>query len=114
MAFALAIVLLCVSARAVDASKKSEVTPVQKVVQLMEGMLEKGKKEKHGEQVQFASYKQEPVFLKRPACHSTCDPNPPHPPPACMTCRGRSCAQFFLTSSLIIRANSQDPSPDRE
>ena len=35
----------------------SEVTPVQKVVQLMEGMLEKGKKEKHGEQVQFASYK---------------------------------------------------------
>jgi len=36
----------------------AEVTPVQKVVQLMEGMLEKGKKEKHDEQVQFASYKQ--------------------------------------------------------
>jgi DNA repair exonuclease SbcCD ATPase subunit len=36
----------------------SEVTPVQKVVALMEGMLEKGKKEKHGEQVQFAAYKQ--------------------------------------------------------
>jgi len=35
-----------------------EVTPVQKVIQLMEGMLEKGKKEKHAEQVQFASYKQ--------------------------------------------------------
>jgi len=35
-----------------------EVTPVQKVVQLMEGMLEKGKKEKHDEQVQFAAYKQ--------------------------------------------------------
>jgi len=35
-----------------------EVTPVQKVIQLMEGMLEKGKKEKHGEQVQFAAYKQ--------------------------------------------------------
>jgi len=34
------------------------VTPVQKVIQLMEGMLEKGKKEKHDEQVQFASYKQ--------------------------------------------------------
>merc|ERR1719272_2448149 len=31
---------------------------LQKVVQLMEGMLEKGKKEKHDEQVQFASYKQ--------------------------------------------------------
>jgi len=34
------------------------VTPVQKVVQLMEGMLAKGKKEKHDEQVQFAAYKQ--------------------------------------------------------
>ena len=49
---ALALVLLCVSAHA------AEVTPVQKVVQLMEGMLEKGKKEKHDEQVQFAAYKQ--------------------------------------------------------
>merc|ERR1719324_256748 len=39
-------------------SSKSEVTPVQKVIQLMEGMLEKGKKEKHDEQVQFAAYKQ--------------------------------------------------------
>jgi len=46
------LVLLTVGVNAVD------VTPVQKVVQLMEGMLEKGKKEKHGEQVQFASYKQ--------------------------------------------------------
>jgi len=36
----------------------AEVTPVQKVIALMEGMLEKGKKEKHDEQVQFASYKQ--------------------------------------------------------
>merc|ERR1719387_2432595 len=36
----------------------AEVTPVQKVIQLLEGMLEKGKAEKHDEQVQFASYKQ--------------------------------------------------------
>jgi len=36
----------------------SEVTPVQKVIELMNGMLEKGKKEKHDEQVQFAAYKQ--------------------------------------------------------
>jgi hypothetical protein len=36
----------------------STVTPVQKVIALMEGMLEKGKKEKHDEQVQFAAYKQ--------------------------------------------------------
>jgi hypothetical protein len=34
------------------------VTPVQKVIQLLEGMLEKGKQEKHEEQVQFAAYKQ--------------------------------------------------------
>merc|ERR1740138_249724 len=34
------------------------MTPTQKVVQLMNGMIEKGKKEKHEEQVQFAAYKQ--------------------------------------------------------
>jgi len=36
----------------------SSVTPVQKVIQMMNSMLEKGKQEKHGEQVQFAAYKQ--------------------------------------------------------
>jgi cell division septum initiation protein DivIVA len=36
----------------------SKVTPVQKVLELMAGMLEKGKKEKHDEQVQYASFKQ--------------------------------------------------------
>jgi len=35
-----------------------EVTPTQKVVQLLEGMAAKGKEEKHAEQVQFAAYKQ--------------------------------------------------------
>jgi DNA repair exonuclease SbcCD ATPase subunit len=34
------------------------VTPVQKVIQLLSGMLEKGKQEKQEEQVQFAAYKQ--------------------------------------------------------
>merc|ERR1711933_427240 len=34
------------------------VSPVQKVIQLMEGMIAKGKEEKHKEQVQFAAYKQ--------------------------------------------------------
>merc|ERR1719160_1633885 len=42
----------------VAGAAKTEVTPVQKVIQLMNGMLEKGKKEKHEEQVQFAAYKQ--------------------------------------------------------
>jgi len=36
----------------------SKVTPVEKVIQLMQGMLDKGKKEKHEETVQFAAYKQ--------------------------------------------------------
>jgi len=36
----------------------TSVTPVQKVIQLLNGMVEKGKKEKHEEQVQFAAYKQ--------------------------------------------------------
>jgi hypothetical protein len=36
----------------------AEVTPVQKVIQLLDGMLAKGKAEKHDEQVQFATYKQ--------------------------------------------------------
>jgi len=40
------------------AATSSKVTPVQKVIALMNGMLEKGKKEKHDEQVQFAAYKQ--------------------------------------------------------
>jgi len=40
------------------AANGASVTPVQKVIQLLNGMVEKGKKEKHEEQVQFASYKQ--------------------------------------------------------
>merc|ERR1712072_1655613 len=48
---------LCLLALGVHGSNV-KVTPVQKVIQLLEGMLEKGKKEKHDEQVQFAAYKQ--------------------------------------------------------
>jgi cell division septum initiation protein DivIVA len=39
-------------------AQAAEVTPVQKVIQLLNGMMEKGTKEKHEEQVQFAAYKQ--------------------------------------------------------
>jgi len=46
------VALLCGAAQA------ETVTPVQKVIQLLNGMVEKGKKEKHEEQVQFAAYKQ--------------------------------------------------------
>jgi len=43
---------------AVQGREAVAVTPVQKVIQLMDGMLAKGKEEKHTEQVQFATYKQ--------------------------------------------------------
>merc|ERR1719161_1398485 len=39
-------------------SEGSKVTPVQKVLELMNGMLAQGKDEKHAEQVQFAAFKQ--------------------------------------------------------
>jgi len=55
---AIAFLLLCSSVSAANVASDSKVTPVQKVIQLLEGMLEKGKKEKHDEQVQFAAYKQ--------------------------------------------------------
>jgi len=49
-----------VAAAAFSGASASKVqdTPVQKVIQLMEDMVEKGKKEKHEEMVQFAAYKQ--------------------------------------------------------
>merc|ERR1719324_1984457 len=53
----LALVLCVVLATSVTADTTT-VTPVQKVIELLNGMLEKGKDEKHAEQVQFASFKQ--------------------------------------------------------
>jgi len=37
---------------------RAEVTPVQKVIQILGSMLEKGKKEKHEEEVRFAAYRE--------------------------------------------------------
>jgi prefoldin subunit 5 len=50
--------ILCVALTSWSRTIAEEVTPVQKVITLLSGMLEKGKKEKHDEQVQFAAYKQ--------------------------------------------------------
>merc|ERR1719287_432148 len=51
--------MLCVAlALAVTCSSAAEVTPLQKVIEMLNGMLEKGKAEKHDEQVQYAAYKQ--------------------------------------------------------
>eukprot|EP00444_Apocalathium_aciculiferum_P031609 CAMPEP_0183484572 /NCGR_PEP_ID=MMETSP0370-20130417/178988_1 /TAXON_ID=268820 /ORGANISM="Peridinium aciculiferum, Strain PAER-2" /LENGTH=950 /DNA_ID=CAMNT_0025677863 /DNA_START=53 /DNA_END=2906 /DNA_ORIENTATION=- len=58
MIFALTLVAWCQPVASAGVAAKSAVTPVQKVLQLMEGMLAKGKDEKHGEQVQFAAFKQ--------------------------------------------------------
>merc|ERR1719456_719232 len=43
---------------ALASATELKVTPVQKVIELLQGMLEKGKKMKHEEQVQYAAYKQ--------------------------------------------------------
>merc|ERR1719478_1508802 len=50
--------VLVLLASASASSTEVKVTPVQKVIQLMNGMLEKTKKEKHEEQVAFSSEKQ--------------------------------------------------------
>jgi len=52
------LLLACVSVPLTAGRLAAEVTPVQKVIQLLEGMSAKGKAEKHDEQVQFAAYKQ--------------------------------------------------------
>merc|ERR1719169_235459 len=52
-----ALVVCAIMAASVTADMAS-VTPVQKVIELLNGMLEKGKSEKHAEQVQFAAFKQ--------------------------------------------------------
>merc|ERR1719321_723464 len=46
------------AAYAAQAGGKTQVTPVQKVIQLLQGMVEKSKKEKKEEAVQYNSYKQ--------------------------------------------------------
>jgi len=55
-----AALLVCVSGESAvsQSSAIATVTPVKKVVDLMTSMLEKGKAEKHEEEVQFAAYKQ--------------------------------------------------------
>merc|ERR1719313_1599855 len=53
-------VLACALGSALVAaeSESSKVTPVQKVLELMHGMLAQGKDEKHAEQVQYAAFQQ--------------------------------------------------------
>merc|ERR1719399_1962089 len=47
-----------IEAYAAKANSQAKVTPVQKVIELLTGMLEKGKKEKHEEQLQYNGFKQ--------------------------------------------------------
>merc|ERR1719160_825466 len=57
-AAALASASASAAAAAGGGQAQAAVIPVQKVIQLLDGMIAKGKKEKHAEQVQFAAYKQ--------------------------------------------------------
>merc|ERR1719375_2002916 len=50
------VVLLCLTL--VTVAESSDVTPLQKVVEMLNGMLAKGKSEKHDEQVEFAKFHQ--------------------------------------------------------
>merc|ERR1719456_393999 len=52
------ICLVLTSSFSQAAESQAKVTPVQKVIQLLEGMVEKGKEEKHAEQQQYAGYSQ--------------------------------------------------------
>jgi len=55
----LALVLTLAGAHLVAAEDVgANVTPIQKVLELLQGMVAKGKEEKHAEQVQYAAYKQ--------------------------------------------------------
>merc|ERR1719305_1122844 len=54
----LLVFLLSSSTPALAETSEEKVTPVQKVLELLQGMLEKGKKEKHDEAVQYAAFKQ--------------------------------------------------------
>merc|ERR1719408_924054 len=47
--------LVCIALLAASAVA-SDVTPIQKVIEMMDGMLAKGKKEKHEEEVEFAKF----------------------------------------------------------
>jgi predicted nucleic acid-binding Zn-ribbon protein len=49
-------VFLCVALSTVLATHAADVTPIEKVVEMMDGMLAKGKAEKHEEEVEFAKF----------------------------------------------------------
>merc|ERR1719440_282168 len=49
--------VLLVASLLMGFSSAAKVTPVQKVIELLNNMVEKGTKEKQDEQVQFASFK---------------------------------------------------------
>merc|ERR1719235_363311 len=54
MAFLTLLVVAC--APTLSSGEAASVTPLQKVVQMLDGVLAKGKKEKHEEEVEFAKF----------------------------------------------------------
>jgi len=51
-------IVLFIGFLALASAEQTKVTPTQKVIELLDGMVAKGKAEKQAEQVQFAAYKQ--------------------------------------------------------
>jgi len=49
-------ILICLALWAVPSAVSTDVTPIQKVVEMMDGMLAKGKQEKHEEEVEFTKF----------------------------------------------------------
>merc|ERR1740127_11865 len=55
---ALLVLSLALLASPASASARADVTPIQKVIEMMDGMVAKGKKEKHEEEVEFTKFKE--------------------------------------------------------
>merc|ERR1719450_1456714 len=57
-ALAVAFILAFPAAQAATGGAKTDITPLQQVIAMMDDMLVKGKKDKHEEQVEFAAFQQ--------------------------------------------------------
>merc|ERR1719453_977536 len=50
------VAMVCLMLSPAAFGEKADVTPIQKVIEMMDSMLAKGKKEKHEEEVEFAKF----------------------------------------------------------
>merc|ERR1719446_1804370 len=76
------------TALSVGSGSAADVTPLQKVVQMLDGVLAKGKKEKHEEEVEFAKF------------HEWCDNVPLTRRAALRSLAMRSCSYQLISMQL--------------